>query len=51
MLSEKKNLDKLKKSEMVHSNNTTAYGSRYFDKSIPKFELPQMECLQMLLIN
>jgi glutamate decarboxylase len=40
MLSEKKDLDKLKKSEREHSNNTTAYGSRFFDKSIPKFELP-----------
>jgi glutamate decarboxylase len=41
MLSEKKDLDKLKKSEKEHSNNTTAYGSRYFDKSIPKYELPE----------
>ncbi|MGA2675635.1 MAG: glutamate decarboxylase [Methanobacterium sp.] len=41
MLSEKKNLDKLKKSEKEHNNNTTPYGSRYFDKSIPKFELPK----------
>ncbi len=41
MLSEKKDLDKLKKSEKEHSNNTTPYGSRYFDKSIPKYELPE----------
>ena len=41
MLSEKKDLDKLKKSEKEHNNNTTPYGSRYFDKSIPKFELPK----------
>ncbi|MGP8022414.1 MAG: glutamate decarboxylase [Methanobacterium sp.] len=40
MLSEKKDIGKLKKSEKEHSNNTTAYGSRYFDKSIPKYELP-----------
>jgi glutamate decarboxylase len=37
MLSEKKDIGKLKKSEKEHSNNTTAYGSRYFDKSIPKY--------------
>jgi len=41
MLSEKKDINKLKKSEREHSNNTTAYGSRFFDKSIPKFELPK----------
>jgi glutamate decarboxylase len=41
MLSEKKDLDKLKKSEKEHNNNTTPYGSRYFDKSIPKYELPE----------
>ena len=40
MLSEKKDLEKLEKSEREHSNNTTAYGSRYFNKSIPKYELP-----------
>ncbi len=41
MLSEKKDIGKLKKSEKEHSNNTTAYGSRFFDKSIPKYEMPK----------
>jgi glutamate decarboxylase len=41
MLSEKKDLDKLKKNEREHTNNTTPYGSRYFRKSIPKYELPE----------
>ncbi len=41
MLSEKKDLDKLKKSQREHSTNTTAYGSRFFDRSIPKYELPK----------
>jgi glutamate decarboxylase len=41
MLSGKVNLDKCKKSETEHSNTTTAYGSRYFEKSIPKFEMPE----------
>jgi glutamate decarboxylase len=37
MLSGKKNLDKMKKEEREH---TTTYGSRYFSKSVPKFEMP-----------
>jgi glutamate decarboxylase len=41
MLSGKVDLDKLDKSEAEHSNNTTAYGGRYFDKSIPKYEMPE----------
>lgn len=41
MLSEKVDVDKLKKSEKEHSTTTTAYGSRYFKTSIPKYELPQ----------
>ncbi len=40
MLSGKINLDKCKKSETEHSSTTTAYGSRYFEKSIPKYEMP-----------
>ncbi len=38
MLSNKKNLDEMKKSEREH---TTTYGSRYFTKSIPKYEMPE----------
>ncbi|MEN6330134.1 MAG: glutamate decarboxylase [Methanobacteriaceae archaeon] len=41
MLSGKLNLDKFKKSEAEHSNATAAYGSRYFDNSIPKYEMPE----------
>jgi glutamate decarboxylase len=41
MLSEKVDLDKFKKTETEHSNTTTAYGSRYFEKSIPKYEMPE----------
>ncbi|MBI5681131.1 MAG: glutamate decarboxylase [Methanobacterium sp.] len=42
MLSGKKNLDKMKKSEKDETiTTTTTYGSRYFTKSIPKFELPE----------
>ncbi len=37
MLSEKKNLDELKESEKQY---TTTYGSRYFTKSVPKYEMP-----------
>ena len=37
MLSEKKNLDELKESEREY---TTTYGSRYFTKSVPKYEMP-----------
>ncbi len=37
MLSEKHDLSKMKKSEKEH---TTTYGSRYFSKSIPKYEMP-----------
>lgn len=40
MLSEKVDLDKLKKSESEQSNSTTPYGSRFFEKSIPKYEMP-----------
>ncbi len=40
MLSRKVNLDKCKKSEREHNSTTTAYGSRYFDNSIPKYEMP-----------
>jgi glutamate decarboxylase len=38
MLSNKKNLDKMKKAE---KEETTTYGSRYFAKSVPKFEMPE----------
>jgi glutamate decarboxylase len=38
MLSNKKNLDKMEKSEREH---TTTYGSRYFAKSVPKYEMPE----------
>jgi glutamate decarboxylase len=38
MLSNKKNLDEMEKSERVH---TTTYGSRYFAKSVPKYEMPK----------
>jgi len=38
MLSNKKNLDEMEKSERVH---TTTYGSRYFAKSVPKYEMPE----------
>jgi glutamate decarboxylase len=38
MLSDKKDLDKMKKSER---ENTTTYGSRYFTKSVPKYEMPE----------
>lgn len=41
MLSEKLDTNKLKKSEKEHTPETTPYGTRYFKKSIPKFELPQ----------
>ena len=37
MLSEKKDLDKLKETEREY---TTTYGSRYFTKSVPKYEMP-----------
>ncbi len=37
MLSGKKNLDKMKKTE---KEQTTTYGSRYFTKSVPKYEMP-----------
>ncbi|HEX7468408.1 MAG TPA: glutamate decarboxylase, partial [Methanobacterium sp.] len=37
MLSDKKDLNKMKKSEREH---TTTYGSRYFTKSVPKYEMP-----------
>jgi glutamate decarboxylase len=38
MLSNKKNLDKMEKSEREY---TTTYGSRYFAKSVPKYEMPE----------
>lgn len=41
MLSEKIDLSKKKKSEAEHNNITTAYGSRFFEQSIPKYELPE----------
>jgi len=41
MLSGKLDLDKFRKSEAEHSNVTAAYGSRYFEKSIPKYEIPE----------
>jgi len=37
MLSDKKNLDEMSKSEREH---TTTYGSRYFKKSVPKYRMP-----------
>jgi glutamate decarboxylase len=40
MLSDKLDVNKLKKSEKEHNVATTAYGSRYFNRSIPKFEMP-----------
>ena len=51
MLSEKKDLDKLKKSEREHSNNTTAYGSRFLIKAYPNLNCPMKECLQQRLIS
>ena len=41
MLSGKVDVEKLKKSEAKHSNSTTAYGSRFFEESIPKYEMPE----------
>ncbi len=41
MLSGKKDLGKLKKSKREYSDTTTAYGSSYFNKSIPKYEMPK----------
>lgn len=41
MLSRKKDIKKLKKAQKEYSDTTTAYGSRYFDKSIPKYEIPE----------
>lgn len=41
MLSDKKDVKKLNKSEREHNATTTAYGSRYFNQSIPKYELPR----------
>jgi glutamate decarboxylase len=38
MLSEKRDLGKMKKSERKY---TTTYGSRYFSESIPKYEMPE----------
>ena len=38
MLSDKKNLDHLSKIEREH---TTTYGSRYFTKPVPKYEMPE----------
>jgi len=38
MLSKKKDLGKMKEPEKEH---TTAYGLRYFDKSIPKYVMPE----------
>ena len=38
MLSDKKNLDNMSKSEREH---TTTYGSRYFTKTVPKYEMPE----------
>ena len=38
MLSKKKDLGKMKEPEKEH---TTAYGLRYFDKSIPKYVIPE----------
>jgi len=40
MLSGKKDLKKLDKSQREHNTATTAYGTRYFEKSIPKYEIP-----------
>jgi len=40
MLSGKKYLKKLDKSQREHNTATTAYGTRYFEKSIPKYEIP-----------
>jgi len=38
MLSDKKDLDEMDESEREH---TTTYGSRYFTKSVPKYEMPE----------
>lgn len=38
MLSDKKNLDEMSKSEREH---TTTYGSRYFTKSVPRYRMPE----------
>lgn len=40
MLSEKHDLSKMKESEKEHTTTTTTYGSRYFSKTIPKYEMP-----------
>ena len=37
MLSDKKDMENMNKSEREH---TTTYGSRYFTKSVPKYEMP-----------
>jgi glutamate decarboxylase len=41
MLSGKKDIKKLEKSRKEHDAVTTAYGSRYFKESIPKFKIPR----------
>ena len=38
MLSDKKNLDAMSKAAREH---TTTYGSRYFTKTVPKYEMPE----------
>ena len=38
LLSDKKNLDEMDESEREF---TTTYGSRYFTKSVPKYEMPK----------
>lgn len=41
MLSGKRDVNKLKESGREHNAVTTAYGSRYFKRGIPKFEMPR----------
>ena len=43
MLSDKKNLDEMDDSEREF---TTTYGSRYFTKSVPKYEMPKTGIMQ-----
>ncbi|MEN4017921.1 MAG: hypothetical protein PQ975_09955 [Methanobacterium sp.] len=41
MLSRKHDLSKMNKEEKEHTAYTTTYGSRYFSKSVPKYEMPE----------
>ena len=41
MLFKKRDLCKMEKEEREYTDSTTAYGSRYFSKSFPKYEMPE----------